>query len=36
MNENPERYALEEDFPVVNAAWIIDLFQPEPDKNALN
>jgi uncharacterized Zn-finger protein len=36
MNENPERYALEADFPVVNAAWIIDLFRPEPDMNALN
>ncbi len=36
MNASPERYALESDFPVVNAAWIIDLFQPEPDRNTLN
>ena len=36
FNLNRERYALKEPFPVVNAGWMIDLFTPEPEGNALN
>ena len=36
FDENRERYALSNEFPVVNAAWMIDIFTPDPDKNSLN
>ncbi|MBR2794240.1 MAG: CpXC domain-containing protein [Solobacterium sp.] len=36
LNMSPERYELNADFPVVNAAWLIDLFEPKPDEKSLN